>query len=50
LGAETVPRFAPSADALGSAFAEEILDQLRKELESVDLKTSPKRPSRGKRS
>lgn len=37
-GNETVPRFAPSARFLGSAFAEEILREFRKELEGVKLR------------
>ena len=49
LGAETVPRFAPSASSLGAAYAEQILEGFRKELEDVDLKASPKKRTRSKK-
>ena len=43
-GTEGIPRFQPSAAALGAATAQEILDELRKQLEGVDLKKdAPKR-------
>ena len=45
VGNETVPRFAPSSSSLGSAYAERILEEFRKELQGVDLKaTKTKRP------
>jgi len=37
-GTEGIPRFRPSAAALGAATAQQILDELRKQLEGVDLK------------
>jgi len=37
-GTEGIPRFQPSAAALGAATAQQILDELRKQLEGVDLK------------
>jgi len=38
LGTKGIPRFQPSAAALGAASAQQILDELRKQLEGVDLK------------
>jgi len=38
LGTKGIPRFQPSAAALGAATAQQILDELRKQLEGVDLK------------
>jgi len=35
---EAIPRFALSAAALGSAFAEQILEDFRNDLEGVNLK------------
>jgi len=46
---EGIPRFQPSAAALGFATAQQILDELRKQLEGVDLKTeAPKKRTRKK--
>ena len=43
-GTEAIPRFAPSAAALGAVCAQQILDELRKELEGIDLRAAkPKR-------
>jgi hypothetical protein len=39
-GTEGIPRFQPSAAALGAATAQQILDELRKKLADVDLKKS----------
>ncbi len=48
-GTEGIPRFAPSAAALGAASAQQILDELRKQLEGVDLKAeTPKKRARKK--
>jgi len=49
-GTEGIPRFQPSAAALGAATALQILDELRKQLEGVDLKKdAPKKRARKKR-
>ena len=49
LGTEGIPRFQPSAAALGAASAQQILDELRKQLEGVDLKKdAPKKRARKK--
>jgi len=46
-GTDAIPRFAPSAAALGSAFAEQILEDFRHDLEGVDLKAkSPQKRAR----
>lgn len=50
LGVETTARLAPSASALGSAYAETILAKFRKELEGVDLKASPAKRKSAKKS
>lgn len=51
LGAETIPRFAPSDSALGAAFAAELLEELRKELEGIDLTAlQPKKRARRSKS
>jgi hypothetical protein len=43
------PFFQPSAAALGAATAQQILDELRKQLEGVDLKNdAPKKRARKK--
>ena len=48
-GSETVPRFAPSPSFLGSAFAEEILEDFRQGLEGVNLKAeTPRKRTRKK--
>lgn len=48
-GTEGIPRFQPSAAALGAATAQQILDELRKQLEGVDLKRdAPKKRARKK--
>ncbi len=48
-GTEGIPRFQPSAAALGAATAQQILDELRKQLEGVDLKNdAPKKRARKK--
>ena len=43
-GTEAIPRFQPSAAALGAACAQQILDQFRKDLEGVDLKVKKTKP------
>lgn len=49
-GTEAIPRFAPSAAALGAACAQQILDEFRKDLEGVDLKAKKtKSPEKQKR-
>ena len=49
LGTEGILRFQPSAAALGAATAQQILDELRKQLEGVDLKAeAPKKRVRKK--
>ncbi len=48
-GTEAIPRFAPSSAALGAATAQQILEELRKQLEGVDLKAEmPKKRVRKK--
>jgi len=48
-GTESNPRFAPSPADLGAACAQQILDELRKQLEGVDLKAeAPKKRVRKK--
>ena len=48
-GTEDIPRFQPSAAALGAATAQQILDELRKQLVGVDLKAeAPKKRMRKK--
>jgi hypothetical protein len=37
-GAEAIPRFAPSAQSLGEAYAQQILEGFRKELEGIEVK------------
>lgn len=49
LGAETAARLAPSATSLGSAYAEQILEGFRRELEGVDLKASKPAKRSGRR-
>ncbi len=36
-GTQAIPRFAPSAAALGAACAQQILEEFRKDLEGVGL-------------
>lgn len=43
LGTEAIPRFQPSASALGAACAQQILKEFRKDLEGVDLKATKTR-------
>jgi hypothetical protein len=50
LGTEGVPRFQPSAAALGAATAQRILDELRKQLEGVDLKKDAPKKRASKKS
>ena len=48
-GTEAIPRFAPSAAALGAACAQQILEEFRKGLEGVDLKAeAPQKRARKK--
>ena len=48
-GTEAIPRFAPSASALGAACAQQILEGFRKQLEGVDLKAeAPQKRTRKK--
>jgi len=48
-GTEGIPRFQPSAAALGAATAQQILEELRKQLEGVNLKAEmPKKRARKK--
>jgi hypothetical protein len=51
-GTEAIPRFQPSASALGAACAQQILEEFRKDLEGVDLKAtrakSPQKRTRKK--
>jgi len=50
LGTEDIPRFQPSAAALGAATAQQILDELRKQLEGVDLrKDAPRKRTQKER-
>ena len=49
-GTEGIPRFQPSAAALGAATAQQILDELRKQLEGVDLrKDAPRKRTQKER-
>ncbi len=43
-GTEAIPRFAPSAAALGAACAQQILEEFRKGLEGVDLRAEKAKP------
>ncbi len=48
-GTEGIPRFQPSAAAIGAATGQQILDELRAQLEGVDLKKdAPKKRERKK--
>ena len=49
-GTEAIPRFQPSAAALGAATAQQILDELRKQLEGVDLKKDAPKKRASKKS
>jgi hypothetical protein len=49
-GTEGIPRFQPSAAALGAATAQQILDELRKQLEGVDLKKDAPKKRASKKS
>jgi hypothetical protein len=48
-GTEAIPRFAPSAAALGAACAQQILEEFRKDLEGVDLKATKAKPQQKKK-
>jgi hypothetical protein len=48
-GIEAIPRFAPSAAALGAASAQQILEEFRKDLEGVDLKATKAKPPQKKK-